>query len=127
MTIIEMAAELGRAIKADPVVDRLNKTAAAYEADEQLLALTQKYNAFSAQLSTLQSANEIDDAAVNTVEEALSAVYDEIMENPTMVEYTDAKAAADELMESVSNEISFQITGKRSCGHESCEGCSGCN
>ena len=120
--IIEKAAELGEMIKETEVMKRLAAAMEKYESDAEFLALVEKYNVFAAGMRSKKDDREV----YGKLEEELGSIYDEIMEHPTMKEYAEAKAEADELMEQVYGEITFRITGKRPCNHH-CDGCDGCN
>ena len=119
--IIEKAAELGEMIKETPEMKRLAAATEKYESDADFLQLIETYNAFAA---GMRGKNK-DSEEYAGLEEKLGALYDSIMDHPTMKEYTEAKAEADELMERVYGEITFRITGKRPCNHH-CDGCGGC-
>lgn len=120
--IIEKAAELGELIKETEEMKRLASAMEKYESDAEFLALVEKYNVFAAGMRSKKDDREVYAA----LEDQLGDIYDEIMNHPTMKEYAEAKAEADELMEQVYGEITFRITGKRPCNHH-CDGCDGCH
>ena len=59
MTIIEKAAELGAMIADTEEKKRLDKATAAYEADEDMKAMIEKYNEHSKSIADRQSAGDI--------------------------------------------------------------------
>lgn len=120
--ITELATALGQAIKADPVMKKMDEMNEKYNADKSLCALVDEYNAISQTLTELYTSENRDEAAIKSVEERMTELYNEITENPLMIEYQEAQNAVNELMNEVNGEITYQITGERPCNSD----CSHC-
>ena len=123
MTVLEKAAELGAMIADTEEKKRLDKATAAYEADEDMKAMIEKYNEHSKSIADRQSAGEMTDAVYALCQQQLSDMRDMIMSRPSMMEYQIAKTKFDALMQNVYGEITYQITGSRPCSHD-CSNCS---
>ena len=126
MTILEKAAELGAMIRDSAEKKRLDEAAAAYNADDELISMIEKYNEHYAKVKADEESGSLREGVGEMVNQQLSAMYDVIMARPTMKEYTDANAAFDDLMQRVYSSITYQITGETGCGRGGCDGCSGC-
>ncbi len=120
--VTELAAALGRAIKEEPIMKKMDEMTAKYNADKNLCALVDEYNAISQTLTELYTAEARDEAAITSVEGRMTELYNEITENPLMCEYREAQNAVNELMNEVNGEITYQITGERPCNSD----CSHC-
>ncbi len=122
MTILEKAAELGAMIAETEEKKRLDKATAAYENDEDLKAMIEKYNEHAKKARDDLRDGKITDAVYAMCQQQLSDMYNMVMQRPTMVEYAAAKHDFDELMQGVYGEITYQITGSRPCSHD-CASC----
>lgn len=126
MEIMELAAELGKLIKADPRVVEMNRAQAAYEADLELQKRIMEYNAQSEALSTEYKKETQDAELIGLIEKRIHELYHEIMENENMVAFTKAQDVVNAFMAEVNGEITYQITGERPCTHD-CSTCGGCH
>ena len=128
MEILELAAELGKMIKADPRIEELNRARAAYEADKELQAAVNEYNAQSEALNQEYRKDTPDQEFLKLIEERIHELYKQISMNVNMVALNAAQDAVNSFMNEVNGEITYQITGERPCTHDcsTCSGCSGC-
>ena len=126
MEIMELAAELGKLIKADPRVVEMNRAQEAYEADLELQKRIMEYNAQSEALSTEYKKETQDAELIGLIEKRIHELYHEIMENENMVAFTKAQDVVNAFMAEVNGEITYQITGERPCTHD-CSTCGGCH
>ena len=128
MTIFELAAELGRALKADDKLVRLENAKKAYEGDTDLNKKMIEYEVQQKALQLEITRDERDTLLVDNIQKRIDTLYREIMENPVFMELNDAQAEVNELMNAVNQTISFQITGElpSSCTHD-CSTCGGCH
>ena len=124
--IIELAHKLGETIAESDEIRALAKAKAAYEADSDLQA---KLNEYEAERRVL--ADEFSKADGQTVS-ALRARLEElgavILANPHYTDFSTAQKALNDLMAEVNAEIKFCITGERpsACTHD-CSTCGGCH
>ena len=124
-TIEELAAELGKKIKDDPRIDTLNKARDAYETDEQLIAYMNEYNAQQEAISAEAGKETPDSEAIAKMQGRIDELYKLIVTSETFNNMSEAQMAVNELMESVNNIITFNITGELpSCTHD-CSSCGG--
>ena len=128
MTIFELAAELGRALKADDKLVRLENAKKAYEADTELNKQMIEYEVQQKALQLEITREDRDTLLIDNIQKRIDTLYREIMEHPVFVELNEAQAEVNELMNAVNQTITFQITGElpSSCTHD-CSTCGGCH
>ncbi len=131
MNVMELAAELGKMIKADPRIEELNRARAAYEADKELQAAVNEYNAQSEALNQEYRKDTPNQEFIKLIEERIHTLYKQISMNVNMVALNAAQDAVNSFMNEVNGEITYQITGERPCTHDcstcsTCSTCSGC-
>lgn len=125
MTIFEIAAELGKALKEDEKLVRLNAAKVAYESDADLKKKMIEYEVQQKALQVELTRDERDTLFIDTIQKRIDTLYKEIMEHPVFLELNDAQADVNELMNAVNNTITFHITGELpSCTHD-CSTCGG--
>ena len=126
MSIYSLAAELGRAIKEDERMIRMEKAKEAYESSEKIGNLMMEYGIQQQALTSMGDSAEIDTDALTRIQDRIDEIYAEITMDPVFKELDEAQAAVNELMETVNNTIMFNATGKTPCSHD-CSSCSGCH
>ena len=126
MSIYSLAAELGKAIKEDDRMIRMEKAKEAYESSEKIGNLMMEYGIQQQALTTMGDSEEIDTDALTRIQDRIDEIYAEITTDPLFIELDEAQAAVNELMETVNNTIMYNATGKTACTHD-CSSCSGCH
>ena len=126
MSIFEIATELGKAIKADDRMIRMEKAKEAYESSEKIGNLMMEYGIQQQALTEMGDSEEIDTDALSRIQARIDEIYAEITTDPVFRELDEAQQAVNELMESVNNTIMFNATGQTPCSHD-CSSCSGCH
>ncbi len=124
MEIMELAAQLGQAIKADARIEALNKAREAYENDTKLQGAVLEYNTQQTALTEEYKKSEPDDMIVKAIEARINTLYHEIIEAPSYIAYNQAQEEVNAFMNEVNAEITYQITGERPCTHD-CSTCGG--
>ena len=122
MTIMELAAQLGQAIKADERITKMNEARVAYEKDEDLQKLMLEYNVQQTALAEEYKKEQVDPAIIESIEARLDAIVKEVTEKEVFVALNEANEAVNALMQEVNSEIEFNITGVRPCTHD-CHSC----
>ena len=123
MEIMELAAKLGQAIKADSRIAKMNDAREAYEKDEKIGELMTEYAAQQNALADAYKIDPVDSAVVAAIEGRLQAIVTEVTTNASFIALNEAQEEVNKLMQEVNEEIEFQITGQRpSCTHD----CSTC-
>ena len=125
MTIIEMAVELGNAIKADERLLRYANAREAYAADKELQVWLTEYKTQKLALDE-QGIEEVDADFKMAVENRMAELYKQIMDSPTMEEFSDAETAVNTLLNQVNRTISQTISGQAGCSESDCASCAGC-
>ena len=124
MDIFELAAELGKALKADEKLVRLEAAKKAYENESELQKMLVEYEVQQRALQGEMVRDERDTLFIDTIQKRIDSLYHGIMEHPVFAELNEAQAEVNELMNAVNNTISFEITGELpSCTHD----CSSCH
>ena len=126
MSIYSLAAELGKAIKADDRMIRMEKAKEAYESSEKIGNLMMEYGIQQQALTAMGDSADIDTDALTRIQDRIDEIYAEITTDPLFKELEEAQNDVNELMETVNNTIMFNATGKTPCSHD-CSSCSGCH
>ncbi|MBO4983811.1 MAG: YlbF family regulator [Clostridia bacterium] len=122
MEIMEIAAQLGQAIKADERITKMNEARVAYEKDEDIQKLMLEYNTQQIALAEEYKKDPVDENIVNAIENRLNEIVSAVTTNPVFIQANEAQEAVNKLMNEVNAEIEFQITGQRPCSHD-CNSC----
>ena len=122
MEIMELAAQLGQAIKADERIAKMNEARVAYESDEEIQKLMLEYNAQQIALAEEYKKDPVDQKIIEAIENRLDEIVGKVTSNPIFAMVNEAQEAVNKLMNEVNAEIEFQITGQRPCSHD----CSSC-
>ncbi len=125
MTIFELAAELGKALKNDEKLVRLDAAKKKYEQDMDLQKMLVEYEVQQKALQGEITKEERDTVFIDIIQKRINELYDAIMSHPIFAELNEAQAEVNELMNAVNNAITFEITGEiPSCTHD-CSTCGG--
>ncbi len=125
MDIFELAAELGKALKEDEKLKRLEKAKNAYESQPDLQKMMVEYEVQQRALQGEITRDERDTLFIDTIQKRIDTLYNDIMAHPVFVELNEAQAEVNELMNAVNNTITYNITGEMpSCTHD-CSTCGG--
>ena len=128
--IIELAHNLGEEIAKSEEIAELNRTKAAFDADEQLQAKMREYEAERMLLGQEFSkpTSEVDEIAVANLKARIDELGREISASALYLEFYQAQQNMNRLMDEVNAEIKFCITGERpaKCTHD-CSTCGGCH
>ncbi len=125
MTVFELASELGRALKKDEKLVRLENAKKAYEGDGDLQKMMVEYEVQQKALQCEITKDERDTLLIDTIQRRINKLYEDIMAHPIFVELNEAQADVNELMNAINNTITFEITGEvPSCTHN-CSTCGG--
>ena len=112
MSIYSLAAELGKAIKADERMIRMEAAKEAYEKSEKINNLMMEYGIQQQALTTMGDSAEIDTDALTRIQDRINEIYAEIVADPLFKALEEAQNDVNELMETVNNTIMFNATGK---------------
>ena len=128
MEIFELAAELGKKLKDDARLVRLENARKAYEESEEIVKLSMEYAVQQQAIQNEASKEDRDDAVIEQLQTRIEALYNEITALPVYKEFEEAQDAVNELMEAVNNTIATQISGEGpgGCTHN-CATCGGCH
>lgn len=125
MTIMEIAAQLGEAIKDDARIKTLNRCREAYDNDATVAQYMTEYNVQQKALSDQYASAERDQVVIDQIQNRIDELYNLISTAPAFVALNAAQEAVNEFMNEVNEEITYHITGERPCTHD-CSTCGGC-
>ncbi|MBO4433356.1 MAG: YlbF family regulator [Clostridia bacterium] len=135
MTVLEAVRNLGEAIQADERFLRYAKAKLANDKDDEIQDLIGKFNMIRMNLDEVMTAQDRDEAKVQSLNEELRKVYLDIMSKDSMVEYNASKVDLDGMLNDVNSVIMQCVEGAdpktvepevHSCTG-SCDSCGGCH
>ena len=128
MEIFEMAKLLGLAIREDERIKKLDEAKKAYDEDPMIRKLTTEYDIQQKALSAAYQGEERDEAFINSVNDRITAIYEEVIATEAYKNYENAQNEVNDLMEQVNNAISAAVSGVEpdGCTHN-CATCKGCH
>lgn len=128
MEIFEIAAELGKALKADERLVKLEEAKKAYEENKTLQRNIVEFDVQQKALQQEMVKPEKDTIFIEVIQKRIDELYKMITEDEAFVALNEAQAVVNELMNSVNSTITYNITGElpSSCTHD-CGSCGGCH
>ena len=91
MTIFELATELGKTIREDERMIRMEKAKEAYESNEKIGNLIMEYGIQQQALTTMGDSTEIDTEALTRIQDRIDEIYEEITKDPLFIELDEAQ------------------------------------
>ncbi len=135
MTLLEASRQLGTAIQSDERFIRYAKARLANDNDAELQKAIGEFNLVRMELDRLMGEETHDEEKIRENNEKMREIYTQIMSGSGMVEYNNAKAELDQLLNDVNSVIMQCVDGadpatvepeQHSCTG-SCETCGGCH
>ncbi len=126
--VFELAVLLGKALKNDPRLVRMDNARKAYEEDASISTLMMEYEVQQKAMQNVAGGESFEPEMLEQIQNRINELYDQIMSHPTYVELNASQEAVNELMNAVNNTITFAITGEMpsNCTHD-CSTCGGCH
>ena len=126
--VFELAIVLGKALKKDPRMVRMDEARKAYEQDETVSTLIAEYEVQQKAMQNIATGESFEPQMMEMIQNRINELYEQIMSHPVYVELNAAQEAVNELMNAVNNTITFAITGEMpsNCTHD-CSTCGGCH
>lgn len=128
MGIFEIAELLGKTLKEDERLIKLEEAKKEYESNAELKKMMVEYDVQQKALEHEALKEEKDAQLIDIIQDRINTLYKSIVEHSAFIALNDAQIAVNELMNSVNNTIMFNITGElpSDCTHN-CSTCSGCH
>ena len=126
MEIMEIAEMLGKKIKEDARMERLDNAKKAYDDDITLNKYMMEYDVQQKAMSKEYEKPEKDMMLISEIQKRVDELYKLITENPVFAELDEAQADVNALMNEVNQTITYNITGENPCTHD-CSTCGGCH
>ena len=126
--VFELAIVLGKALKKDPRMVRMDEARKAYEQDATVSTLIAEYEVQQKAMQNIATGESFEPQMMEMIQNRINELYEQIMSHPVYVELNAAQEAVNELMNAVNNTITFAITGEMpsNCTHD-CSTCGGCH
>lgn len=127
MKVIEAARNLGKILQEDERYKKYDAAAKASDTDTTLQNKIGEFNMLRMQLSQEMSKPDKDADKMTSLDTDIKALYDEIMEMPTMKAFNEAKEEIDTLLQSINYIISMAANGEdpMTCPEQAPHNCSG--
>ena len=107
MDIFELAAQLGRALKEDERLVKLNEAKKAYESDKELQKLMVEYEVQQKALQHEITKEERDTMFIDVIQKRIDELYKSIMSHPVFTQLNEAQAEVNVLMNEVNSTITY--------------------
>jgi len=133
MDVIQMARELGKKIQADERYIAYQNAKIANDKDEKLQKLISEFNISRVKLNTEISKDDKDTDMIKELDEEIKNLYGDIMINPNMIAFNEAKNAMDDMLSQINTVITSSANGEdpETCATSACTGscatCGGCH
>lgn len=132
--IIKMAREMGHAIQAEESYKALNTAKTAADNDETLQNLIGEFNLKRMAINNEACKSDRNEETLRTLNDEMRSVYAQIMQNPQMTAYNNAKQDFDHVLQRVVAIITQSADGDdpdttdyhEDCTHD-CSTCGGCH
>ena len=126
--IMELAAELGKKLRDDERLKKLEEAKNAYTSDVDLQKKLLEYEVQQKAMQNEITKPEKDTAFIDIIQNRIDQLYREITESAVFEALNEAQAEVNELMNAVNATITANITGETpsSCTHN-CSTCGGCH
>ncbi len=126
--VFELAITLGKALKNDPRMVRMDAARAAFEQDASVKTLLTEYDVQQKAMQAVASSEDFEPEMLEMIQNRINALYEQIMNHPAYAELNAAQEEVNELMNAVNNTINFAVTGEvpTDCTHD-CSTCGGCH
>lgn len=128
MEIFEIAQLLGKTLKEDERLKRLETAKKQYEESPELGKMMVEYEVQQKALENEVVKPEKDNHFIDIINSRINELYQSITTHPAFIELNEAQTVVNELMNSVNQTIMFNITGEMpsDCTHN-CSTCGGCH
>ena len=126
--IMELAANLGKMLREDERLKKLEEAKNEYTSDVELQKKLLEYEVQQKAMQNEITKPEKDTNFIEIIQTRIDQLYREITESPVFEALNEAQAEVNELMNAVNATITANITGETpsSCTHN-CSTCGGCH
>ena len=125
--VFELAITLGKALKKDERLVRMENARKAYEEDPTLKTLMTEYDVQQKAIQQVASAEDFDPQLLQSIQNRINELYEAITQNETYLALEKAQEEVNALMNKINGIITARITGQEpGCTHN-CATCGGCH
>ena len=127
MTVIEQTRELGKALQQDERYKRYMKACEVNDTDTEIQKAIGEFNLKRAELSKEMKEPDKNADKLTELDKEIREMYDNIMAMPKMIEFNEAIADMDKLLDSINYIVSMAANGDdpATCPEEPSHACSG--
>lgn len=128
MDILEKVHELGKEIEKDERIIKYRQAKVNHDNDTELQALIGEFNLLKMNLMNEGQKENPDNDKIQKVQTDLQDCYNKIMNNQTMLDFTNISKEVENLISEINKIITYYITGEEpdNCTHD-CSTCGGCH
>ena len=128
MEILDMARQLGEAIRDSEIMTRVKAAEEAQQKDAEAQKLIGEYNLTRMQLAQRAQKEDITKEEMEKIQQELSAAFETLTQNAIISEFLESRAALDAIVNQVNSILTHFITGEdpEACTHN-CSTCGGCH
>ena len=129
MDIIELTSQLGAAIQQEEAYKAFHAAKEANEKDDELNSLIDKIQLIHMSYQHEAAKDDANEEKLAAYDKEFSEVYKEVMSNPRMQAFEQAKQGLDSLMKTITGILTLSAQGEdpATCEYQSCGGdCSSC-
>ncbi len=128
MEILDMARQLGEAIRDSEIMARVKAAEEAQQNDAEAQKLIGEYNLTRMQLAQRAQKEDITKEEMEKIQQELSAEFEKLTKNAVISEFLESRAALDAIVNQVNSILTHFITGEDpdGCTHN-CSTCGGCH
>ncbi|MCL2014210.1 MAG: YlbF family regulator [Oscillospiraceae bacterium] len=137
METITLARELGKKIQQTNEYQKAQEAKARNDLDIELQTLINEFNLKKIDFERKVGSDELEENEQREKNKEIMTLYNKIMSNPNMADYTAAKNELNGLMKQINSILIMSMNGAdpetcdvSSCGggtaHSGCSGCNGC-
>ena len=125
MEVMELAAQLGKAIKEHDVYKKYLEAKEAYDNNDAINSKIMEYGIQQQALANEAGKEDKDESLMEQLQKRMDTLYEEIINDESFLALNQAQDAVNELMNQVNQTITFNITGEQPCTHD-CSSCGVC-
>ncbi len=128
MEILDMARQLGEAIRDSEIMARVKAAEEAQQNDAEAQKLIGEYNLTRMQLAQRAQKEDITKEEMEAIQKELSTEFEKLTKNAVIAEFLESRAALDAIVNQVNSILTHFITGEdpNGCTHN-CSTCGGCH
>ncbi len=116
---VKILAEL---IRADKRYQASTAAAEKYNNDGEMIRMITEFNVHQTALTEEYAKETLEEELIRSIQKRIDALYEQITTSESYQNYVRAKEESDALVKAVTDELEYELTGRRPCTHN-CASC----